>query len=246
MENNYKVFDQDVRETGNYLYTKNIYSARLATRKQVEEIVSRIKKHTPVNKKLRILDIGCGDGTYSLELATKLNIQSFIGIDPAKEAVEAANLQIPKKLKNNINFKFGNIYQINKQFKPNQFDIVILQGILHHLDDPKKAITNLKSLSPLVIVLEPNGYNPLLKIIERTSAYHIAHKEKSYWPPLLNNWFKSAGFSPIDQSYIGIVPYFCPTWLAKLLKRVEPVFEQIPIFHKIYCGQNLIVYKKAG
>jgi len=97
---------------------------------------------------------------------------------------------------------------------------------------------------PAVLALEPNGYNPVMKVIEKVSIYHREHDEKSYWPPTLNNWFERNGYSVVSQRFFGIVPYFCSTPLARSLKFAEPMFEMAPIVRHLACGTNLILYKK--
>jgi hypothetical protein len=44
----------------------------------------------------------------------------------------------------------------------------------------EKAIQIICNIADEIIVAEPNGYNPVLKIMEKVSPYHIQHEEKSY------------------------------------------------------------------
>jgi ubiquinone/menaquinone biosynthesis C-methylase UbiE len=134
---------------------------------------------------------------------------------------------------------------VHKKFAGNKFDVAVIRGVLHHLYYPEDAIKKISKIADNVLVLEPSGYNPIVKIIEKTSPYHIAHQERSYWPPTLNKWFKNAGYKVLRQKYFGIVPYFCNEKLAKMLKIVEPFFELIPLI-KIYGGTNIILYTKKG
>ena len=85
--------------------------------------------------------------------------------------------------------------------------------------------------------MEPNGYNPVLKVIEKLSRYHVEHEEKSYSPRRVAAWFERCGARVEAERYIGLVPMFCPDLLARLLKSFEPLVERTPLLRRIACGQ---------
>lgn len=240
-EKNITIFKADVRKGGGYIYTddKN-YSALMANKKQTDEIVNLILHSFPEG--IKIMDIGCGDGKYTLELFKALKPKFILGIDPAEEAIKVAKKRINKENKNKIQFRVANIYNLENIAKG--YQLVVLRGVLHHLYQPKKAIKMISQYFDNVVVLEPNGYNPILKVIEKTSPYHRQHEEKSYPPPLLNKWFEDNGYRRVKQNFFGIVPYFCPDKIADLLKFLEVFFENTPLLKNIVCGSNLILYKK--
>jgi ubiquinone/menaquinone biosynthesis C-methylase UbiE len=237
-------FDEDIKSCGQYRYTDfNKYSAYIATRKQSEEIIKLLKER--FSKDIRILDVGCGDGVFTFELLKRVSPKKIIAFDCAKEAIRVANNAINKKKdKGKIKFLTGSAYDAHKMFKKNSFDVIVIRGVLHHLSDPERAIKSLRCLSGNIIVLEPNGYNPILKIIENISPYHSQHGEKSYWPPTLNKWFMNNSFKVKKQLFFSIVPYFCPENIVKMLKFIEPFMEKIPYIKQFYCGTNLIFYEK--
>ncbi len=90
--------------------------------------------------------------------------------------------------------------------------------------------------------MEPNGLNPVLKLIEKISPYHIEHEERSFLPATLKNWGESAGLNLEKIEYINLVPVFCPTPLVKLLKKIEPIVEATFLKY-IMCGQLLLKLK---
>jgi 2-polyprenyl-3-methyl-5-hydroxy-6-metoxy-1,4-benzoquinol methylase len=214
-ERNIAAFNADTAMHGGYVYTAvDRWSSRYATGKQTDELIRMVSENFP--PLLRIADIGCGDGTFTQEIAERLGPVAIRGIDPASNAVEAASLRLPQRLSGMVSFETGDIYSIESRAE----DLAVVRGVLHHLDRPEDAIRQLAATFKSVLVLEPNGYNPVLKIIEKSSAYHREHDEKSYWPPTLNQWFEQAGFAVIAQKYFCLVPYFCPTTPAKILKFV--------------------------
>lgn len=242
IEKSIEEFNQDVKNLGGYAYTnKNIYSAVTAGKKQSEGILKAINER--FKKPLRIVDVGSGDGTYTFELFEKLKPKKIVGFDFAKDGIKIANERIKKKDIKRIKFIESSIYDVNKKIK-SKFDVAVVRGVLHHLYNPKKGINAICKLADVIVVVEPNGYSPLMKIMEKVSPYHRKHEEKSYWPPTLNSWFEKNGFKVKKQYFFGPVPFFFPEILARMIKTVEPFIENIPYLNRIYCATNLIVYEK--
>jgi ubiquinone/menaquinone biosynthesis C-methylase UbiE len=237
------VYNQDVTTHGGYVYTTSqSYSAVLATQKQTDEIHALINRF--FSKPISILDMGCGDGTYTFQMAMVVHPKKITGFDMSEQAIRTAKKHIPNNKKSTITFDIGDLYNVASLYKKGRFELGILRGVLHHMEDPARAIREISKVVDSVVVLEPNGYNPILKIIEKISPYHREHGEKSYWPPHVNKWFTNAGYSIVSQQYFSIIPYFFPDVLVKLLKPIEPCVETIPIIRNIFCGGILSLYKK--
>lgn len=236
------IFNRDVSQTGRYRYTTDRYSSVIATGIQTRGLVEIIKKHYSNVK--TILDVGCGDGTFTFELVEALNPKNVLAFDPASKSIKLAIKDTPKKYKHIVKFRVGDIYEMSRFIRPNQYDIVVLRGVLHHLDQPTKAIAELSKVAKDVFILEPSGFNPILKIIEKTSSYHIEHLEKSYFPPSLNSWFRANGYTIIEQKFFSLVPYFAPDWMVNILLTIAPLLENIPFISVLYCGTNLFYAKK--
>lgn len=88
----------------------------------------------------KILDFGCGDGRYGIELI-KLGASELKGIDLSKKMIQLANKSKEKENFSNIEFLVadGN----NIPFEDQYFDIVIANFVLVHfleLDKPFKEI----------------------------------------------------------------------------------------------------------
>ena len=241
-ERNVAQFNADVKRFSGYEYTLGRYSTVVATGRQTDELVRVLTGRFP--GPLRILDIGCGDGTYTIQLVNRLKISSIVAFDAAEGAITRAK-ECYERTYPSIEFKVGSIYDSHQVVAPGSFDVAILRGILHHLYEPKRAIASLAQVADAVLFVEPNGFNPILKLIEKCSSYHRKHEEKSYWPPSLNQWFENEGYRLVDRRFFGIVPYFCPTLMAKALKIAEPLAESIPIAKHIYCGTHQALYQKT-
>lgn len=236
---NVKKFDEDVRKTGSYAYTAERLSARLANTR----FSDCIAKSFDFSDKA-VLDLGCGDGTYTLEFAA-LGVKEVLGVDPASAAIEAANLKSHKQgCDTKIKFEVGNIYSLESYLAGNRFDCIILRGVLHHLPDPARAIAGLTTFKGTIVVLEPNGHNPILKLLEKYSRYHIEHEERSFSPALIHSWLSAAGFRVCSSKLFNLVPMFCPDWMARMLRIVGPFVERLPLLRDISCGQILIVARK--
>lgn len=232
-------FDEDVRKTGSYAYTAEKLSSKLANRRISEGIWS---SYDFQNKK--VLDIGCGDGTYTLEFPNQ-GVAEIIGVDPAIAAVDAATKKAAiAGVSNKVKFDVGNIYELAQKYNGCAFDCIILRGVLHHLPDPERAILAISGISKTLIILEPNGYNPVLKLLERYSRYHIEHEERSFLPSTIRKWIALAGMSTENVEHINLVPMFCPDWMAKFCNFLQPVVERIPLLREIACGQCVVVARK--
>lgn len=232
-------FDADVKATGSYAYTAERLSSQLANAR----ITAGISAAYSFGGK-RVLDLGCGDGAYTVMFAG-LGVASVLGIDPAATAIEVATRRADAAgVAERIRFSTGNIYELGDLLDENRFDVIVLRGVLHHLPDPARAIAALSGFKGTVIVLEPNGFNPVLKFLEKFSSYHIEHEERSFLPMTIKSWLNSAGFDVKHSSVINLVPMFCPDWMARPLDSIGVVVEKLPLVRAVACGQSLIVAQR--
>ncbi len=83
----------------------------------------------------KVLDLGCGDGSISVQLSALLPQGEVVGIDASRGMIDAA---IPKA-KENLRFLLMDINDLNFD---KQFDIVFSNATLHWVKDHKKLLRN--------------------------------------------------------------------------------------------------------
>jgi SAM-dependent methyltransferase len=233
LEKNVNQFNKDIRTGRSYKYTSGQYmSSTIANQRITEEVLKLVSLRDK-----RVIDVGCGDGAYTIVLADS-GATRVLGVDAADGAIAIAARRAGWRT--NVSFKGLSIYDLYTLQET--FDVAVVRGALHHLDRPDEAIQSIVKIAEHVVIVEPNGFNPIVKIIEKCSCYHREHGEKSYSPSLLNKWFSQAGADLELFSYIGFVPYFCPSLLATVLKTIEPFIEAIPLIRHVFCAQYTAAY----
>jgi 2-polyprenyl-3-methyl-5-hydroxy-6-metoxy-1,4-benzoquinol methylase len=160
----------------------------------------------------------------------------MVGVDAAEKAIQQANAN---KQERPITFAIGDARHLS--YPDDAFDLVLIQSILHHDDKPFNTIREAFRLAPEILIHEPNGNNMGLKVIERTSVYHREHSEKSYSSRQIRRWITQAGGEIVAEKFAGFVPMFCPDWLARSMKRIEPIVEQAPLIRALTCAVYVVV-----
>lgn len=225
-------FSRDAAEHGGYLYTTNEpWSARVAIERQMQQVLDLCDFRGK-----RVLDIGCGDGAATVDLYDRIQPSLMEGLDPAGPAIDVARSRAGVR---DIRFHVNSAYSL--PYPDQHFDIAHLRGVLHHMEDPARAVAEAARVARTVVILEPNGLNPVLKVIEKLSPYHREHGERSFLPSRIRGWLRDAGLRVTQGAYCCLVPYFCPEPAARLLKRVEPAFEAIPGIRQLSCGAYAVV-----
>ena len=119
----------------------------------VQDVIAESFPHRPADS-LRVLDVGCGNGS---ELALPLARLGFqvTGIDIHGPSIEHAR-QLGTDVAN-LNYVCGRVEELEAP----PYDVVILSEVLEHLSEPRKlllaAIEHLKK-NGMIIVTVPNGY----------------------------------------------------------------------------------------
>ncbi len=231
---NIREFNDDVKNNSGYLYTTHEALSSTLANKRISEAVA---KYIGTDTKT-LVDIGCGDGVYTAEIKHNFPRLEIEGFDPASEAIALAGEKYP-----DITFRVMNILDEDAGKREEKFDIGILRGVLHHLPDQELAIRNALAISRTLIIIEPNGNNPILKVIEQLSPYHRKHEEQSFSYSSLRDWTLVAPGEVLSHEYIGFIPFFFPTFLTKVIYFFQPFLERIPFVREFFSAQIVIVAK---
>jgi ubiquinone/menaquinone biosynthesis C-methylase UbiE len=229
-------FDADVAARGGYVYTTHArLSSQLANRRLTDAAMSvaRFRDRS-------VIDIGCGDGTYTLELVDRGGARQVVGVDPAAEAVRVARERIGDRP---IAISEAGAYDL--PHPADSFEVAHLRGVLHHVERPRDALAEALRVAPEVVVIEPNGYNLGLKLLERVSPYHREHGERSYMPRTLDRWVRELGARVAERTFAGLVPMFSPDRLARGMKRLEPALEAVPGLRDAGCAVYVFRAERA-
>lgn len=84
----------------------------------------------------RILDLGCGDGRSTLEIAKRFPEFQFLGLDYSEAMIETAKRNLLKLdgLNGRVNFSIGDVTKLGDALNGKQFDIILSDRCLINLD----------------------------------------------------------------------------------------------------------------
>jgi len=175
----------------------------------------------------RVLDIGCGKGTFGVKLKQKLEIDVY-GIDISEKSINIA--------KKNIVAKKINIDKEDLPFKDSYFDGVFCGDVIEHLFDTDHLFREIRRVlkrSGICVITTPNlasWYNRIFLLLGWQPLFLSVSTKYNVGNPL------NVGFAP------GHVRLFTKRALIELSKKYDfkvVNFEGIGINTKLGVGKKL-------
>ncbi|MFF8998648.1 class I SAM-dependent methyltransferase [Streptomyces achromogenes] len=127
------------------------------TRQLDEQIAGRF----PVGRRLRVLDVGMGQGEQALRLARLGHEVTGVERDPRMIAAARANLaREPEGIRQRVRLVQGDGRDTGVHFLPGGFDVVLCHAVLMYVEDPDPLVAGLaRMLAPggLLSLLVRNG-----------------------------------------------------------------------------------------
>ena len=159
----------------------------------------------------RVLDVGCGPGTITIDIARLVPEGHVTGIEPAEaeNVLAGARSLAAEQGVHNVDFAVGDVYAL--EYPDATFDVVHAHQVLQHVGDPVKALREMRR------VAKPGGF---IAVREADSSskicYPYSDEISSYWKLFqdisranggepdagrrLHVWAKQAGFDPAGIS----------------------------------------------
>lgn len=142
-----------------------------------------------------ILEVGCGAGFAADYLSGRY--LRFVGIDYSQELIGYARTYNARQ---GVSFEISNV---NDFASDQRFDLVLMIGLLHHLDDPEAALRRMAGLlapGGWILANEPQSGNPLFQAARKLRMRldrNYSDDQLQYGKKALTEMFRRAGLSEI-------------------------------------------------
>ncbi|HEX4906076.1 MAG TPA: methyltransferase domain-containing protein [Acidimicrobiales bacterium] len=149
---------------------------------------------------MTLLDVGCGPGTITADLATR--VASAHGIDPSASVIADASSAFP-----DVSFAVGDLFELD-----GHWDVVHAHQVLQHLADPVAALRKLGELGDLVAVRDSDytwfQWEPASSALDRWREIYLRvtarNNANADAGRHLLRWAHAAGFTDVT--------YTCTSW----------------------------------
>jgi SAM-dependent methyltransferase len=156
-----------------------------------------------------VLDVGCGPGTITLDVARRVAPAAVLGIDMSAEVIASAAADAERSAVRNVDFAVGDIYAL--EHADASFDVVHAHQVLQHVADPVAALREMRR------VCKPDGVVAARDSIYRAFTWYPRDARLDRWLDLycavaaanggepdagshLRAWALDAGFGSVDAS----------------------------------------------
>jgi ubiquinone/menaquinone biosynthesis C-methylase UbiE len=158
---------------------------------------------------LDLLDVGCGPGTITRDLAARVAPGRVLGLDRAAEVIAQATSQFDGDAPANLAFATGDVYALDLDAA--SFDVVHAHQVLQHLTEPVTALRELHRVlrEDGLLAVRDSDYAaflwaPRLRELDRWSAlYHqvtASNGAEADAGRYLPGWVRAAGFRDLRVS----------------------------------------------
>lgn len=178
---------------------KRLYKISVNTSLYIKKLLSQ-----NLNAKTKLLDYCCGLGDTSMEAANYG--AELYGIDISEESIKTTIKKVKTVRPDNPEKNFSVMNAENTTFEDNYFDVIICNGVLHHLDTSLafKELKRIVKPTGIIICHESLGYNPLIQLYR-----NLTPKIRTAWETdhiLKGSDFKIARkyFKNIDYKYFNL------------------------------------------
>lgn len=137
---------------------------------------------------LSVLDVGCGPGTITLDLAEHVSPGTVVGLDAVEEPLTAARQTADQRGDRHTEFQVGSV--VDLPFDADSFDVVHAHQVLQHLTDPVRALTEMAR------VCRPGGWVAARDADYAAMAWHPQLPELEEWRGLYRAMARANGAEP--------------------------------------------------
>lgn len=153
---------------------------------------------------LDLLDVGCGPGTITADLAARVAPGRVVGLDRSPDVVATAAADHPE-----VTFAVGDVYALDVEDA--SFDVVHAHQVLQHLSDPVAALREMRRVCRPdgVVAVRDSDYaaftwDPPASELDRWLAVYRAVARGNDADPdagrRLKGWALAAGFGSVEVS----------------------------------------------
>ena len=134
-----------------------------------------------------VLDLGCGDGTITVEISRFAG--RVIGIDSNPRAIEAAGKRAERERRDNVEFKVSSIETLREPDA--SFDLAVFSQSLHHMAQPELGLGVAHRL------LRPGGRLIVVDLAPHQQEWvvgKLGHAHLGFTTERLTEMLREAGF----------------------------------------------------
>jgi trans-aconitate 2-methyltransferase len=95
-----------------------------------------------LNGSERVLDVGCGEGKITAQIASRAAKGSVVGVDPSRDMISFARTHFGRTALPNLQFEVADARRL--PFK-NEFDLVVSFNALHWIPEQQAALKSIRS-----------------------------------------------------------------------------------------------------
>ncbi len=136
----------------------------------------------------RLVDLGCGPGTITIDLARRVAPGEVVGVDREEQPLHPARRAASDQGVDNVRFVTGDAYRL--EYPDASFDVVHAHQLLQHLSDPVAALIEMRR------VCKPGGYLAVRDGDYQSMTWYPPDPRLDRWLELYRQVARSNGGEP--------------------------------------------------
>lgn len=174
----------------------------------INNFLGEVVKNIEALEAKNLIDVGCGEGYPEAFFLKRLPYLTITGLDLNNEYLKQARKKNP-----DVKYLKGDIFKLD--FKPETFDLAIVLEVLEHLENPSRAIKQVKKVAKKTIFSVP--HEPWFSLMSFLSGSYT--KAFGKHPEHINSWNKETFIQMLLKHYNKVSIKSAFPWIIALCEK---------------------------